>query len=85
MLLDEPTAHLDTDNALTVVKLLAELRDEGTTVVAATHDPRLADDPRGRPRHRHARRKDRRTAARRRVSARPCAAAPEAPRTSRAC
>ncbi len=46
LLLDEPTAHLDTDNALTVVKLLAELRDEGTTVVAATHDPRLADHPR---------------------------------------
>jgi putative ABC transport system ATP-binding protein len=46
LLMDEPTAHLDTDNALEVVKLLAELRDDGRTVVAATHDPRLADDPR---------------------------------------
>ncbi|HEY8429686.1 MAG TPA: ABC transporter ATP-binding protein [Sandaracinaceae bacterium] len=46
LLLDEPTAHLDTENALAVVSLLAELRDEGTTVVAATHDPRLADDGR---------------------------------------
>jgi putative ABC transport system ATP-binding protein len=46
VLMDEPTAHLDTDNALEVVELLAELRDDGRTVVAATHDPRLADDPR---------------------------------------
>lgn len=46
LLLDEPTAHLDTDNALAVVTLLAQLRDEGTTIVAATHDPRLADDAR---------------------------------------
>lgn len=46
ILMDKPTAHLDTDNALEVVKLLGELRDDGRTVVAATHDPRLADDPR---------------------------------------
>lgn len=46
LLLDEPTAHLDTENALIVVSLLAELAAEGTTVVAATHDPRLADDAR---------------------------------------
>lgn len=46
LLLDEPTAHLDTENARAVVELLAELRDEGTTIVAATHDPRLAEDPR---------------------------------------
>lgn len=46
LLLDEPTAHLDTDNAREIVDLLASLRDEGTTVVAATHDPRLHDDPR---------------------------------------
>lgn len=46
VLLDEPTAHLDTDNAATVVTLLAELAADGTTIVAATHDPRLADDPR---------------------------------------
>ena len=29
-----------------VVDLLCELRDEGTTIVAATHDARLARDPR---------------------------------------
>jgi putative ABC transport system ATP-binding protein len=46
LLLDEPTAHLDTDNALEVVRLLAELTGDGTTIVAATHDPRLADDER---------------------------------------
>lgn len=46
LLLDEPTAHLDSANALEVVRMLVELRDEGTTVVAATHDPRLADDAR---------------------------------------
>lgn len=42
VLLDEPTAHLDTANALNVVSLLASLVAEGTTVIAATHDPRLA-------------------------------------------
>ncbi len=46
LLLDEPTAHLDSANAGEVVDLCASLRDEGTTIVAATHDPRLADDPR---------------------------------------
>lgn len=46
LLLDEPTAHLDTENALGVVEVLSSLRDEGRTVVAATHDPRLADDAR---------------------------------------
>ncbi len=46
LLLDEPTAHLDSESARAVVDLLCELRDEGTTIVAATHDARLADDPR---------------------------------------
>lgn len=46
LLLDEPTAHLDGENAAAIVDALAELRDEGTTVVAATHDGRLAEDPR---------------------------------------
>ncbi|MFK7985655.1 MAG: ABC transporter ATP-binding protein [Sandaracinaceae bacterium] len=46
LLLDEPTAHLDTENALGVVEVLSSLRDDGRTVVAATHDPRLADDSR---------------------------------------
>lgn len=47
LLLDEPTAHLDGQHAREVVDLLVSLRDEGgRTVVAATHDPRLAQDPR---------------------------------------
>lgn len=46
LLLDEPTAHLDTANALEVVSLLCELSGEGKTIVCATHDPRLAEDPR---------------------------------------
>jgi len=46
VLLDEPTAHLDGENATAIVDALVELRDEGKTVVAATHDDRLAEDPR---------------------------------------
>lgn len=47
LLLDEPTAHLDGKNAREVVDLLVSLRDdEKSTIVAATHDPRLADDAR---------------------------------------
>ncbi len=47
LLLDEPTAHLDGKHAREVVDLLVSLRDDGgRTIVAATHDPRLAEDPR---------------------------------------
>ena len=46
LLLDEPTAHLDSESAAGVVALLAELRDEGRTIVLATHDARVYDDPR---------------------------------------
>lgn len=46
VLLDEPTAHLDSENAAAIVSALADLRDEGKTVVAATHDDRLSEDPR---------------------------------------
>jgi len=47
LLLDEPTAHLDGQHAREIVDLLVRLRDdERCTIVAATHDPRLADDPR---------------------------------------
>ncbi|MFO1319078.1 MAG: ABC transporter ATP-binding protein [Burkholderiales bacterium] len=41
---DEPTANLDSMNAAQVVDLLKALaRDEGTTCVIATHDPRVSD------------------------------------------
>jgi putative ABC transport system ATP-binding protein len=46
LLLDEPTAHLDATRARELVELLGYLRDEGKTIVCATHDGRLADDPR---------------------------------------
>ncbi len=46
LLLDEPTAHVDAENAARMLEHLVALRDRGTTVVASTHDPRLADDPR---------------------------------------
>lgn len=46
LLLDEPTAHVDAENAARVLDLLAAQRDAGRAVLASTHDPRLAEDPR---------------------------------------
>ena len=46
LLLDEPTAHLDADNIRVILDHLVSLTEDGRTVVVATHDPRLADDPR---------------------------------------
>jgi putative ABC transport system ATP-binding protein len=46
LLLDEPTAHLDTDNARALVDHLVALAGEGRTVLAATHDVRVYGDPR---------------------------------------
>ncbi len=46
LLLDEPTAALDTTNVRVLVDLLVGLRDEGRTLLATTHDQRLVDDPR---------------------------------------
>ena len=46
LLLDEPTAHVDAENAAGLLELLVRLAAEGKTVVATTHDPRLASDPR---------------------------------------
>lgn len=43
ILADEPTAELDTENALNVINLLTKLSvDYGKTVIVATHDPRMA-------------------------------------------
>ena len=39
---DEPTGNLDTKNGKEVMELLAELNDEGMTIVMATHSPRDA-------------------------------------------
>ena len=41
--LDEPTAGIDPGNARTVMAIVEELREEGTTVFLTTHDMTVAD------------------------------------------
>ncbi|MDN6247100.1 MAG: ATP-binding cassette domain-containing protein, partial [Corynebacterium casei] len=41
VLLDEPTAHLDPDNAAVMIQQLQEEARRGTTVLAVSHDPLL--------------------------------------------
>jgi putative ABC transport system ATP-binding protein len=43
LMLDEPTAFLDTNNVHRIMELLFALRDEGRTILVATHDARLLD------------------------------------------
>lgn len=38
MLLDEPTASLDTENRATVIEMIAEARDRGTAIIGIFHD-----------------------------------------------
>ncbi len=42
LLADEPTGNLDSKNGEAVMRLLAELHDEGATICMVTHDPRFA-------------------------------------------
>src|SRR5262249_36782695 len=42
VLADEPTSTLDDESAMAVIALLHQVHSGGTTVVAASHDPRLA-------------------------------------------
>jgi putative ABC transport system ATP-binding protein len=42
LLCDEPTGNLDSQNAATIMALLAELNEAGFTIVVITHDPGVA-------------------------------------------
>ena len=42
---DEPTAHLDSELSAELLEILAELNRSGTTILIATHDPRVMDHP----------------------------------------
>lgn len=43
LLADEPTGNLDTKMAHSVMDLLQQINDNGTTIVMVTHDPQLAN------------------------------------------
>jgi putative ABC transport system ATP-binding protein len=40
---DEVTGDLDGESGISIMRLLATLNEEGTTIVFVTHDPRMAD------------------------------------------
>ena len=42
LMADEPTGHLDTQMARSVMELLEEINARGTTILMVTHDPELA-------------------------------------------
>lgn len=42
LLADEPTGNLDSKNGEAVMRLLADLHNEGATICMVTHDPRFA-------------------------------------------
>ena len=45
VLADEPTAHLDTALSKELMKTLEAIKDEGRTIVIASHDPLVCDHP----------------------------------------
>lgn len=42
---DEPTAHLDTELSLEFMEILGRLKDEGKTLLLASHDPLVYESP----------------------------------------
>ncbi|NNE04711.1 MAG: ABC transporter ATP-binding protein [Xanthomonadales bacterium] len=42
LLADEPTGNLDSQMALSVMELIKQINDQGTTIIMVTHDPALA-------------------------------------------
>ncbi len=42
LLADEPTGNLDSEMAESVMQLLEEINDNGTTIIMVTHEPNLA-------------------------------------------
>ena len=42
LLADEPTGNLDSHMADSVMDLLSEINDNGTTIIMVTHEPNLA-------------------------------------------
>ena len=43
LLADEPTGNLDSNMAESVMDLLSEINDQGTTIIMVTHEPSLAE------------------------------------------
>jgi putative ABC transport system ATP-binding protein len=41
LLVDEPTGNLDSKTSLKVIQILQKLKDDGKTVIVATHDERI--------------------------------------------
>ena len=41
LLVDEPTGNLDTKTSLKIVEILRKLKEEGKTIIVATHDERI--------------------------------------------
>lgn len=42
---DEPTAHLDTDLVMTLLDIISTLKQDGKTILLASHDPLIFESP----------------------------------------
>ena len=43
LLADEPTGNLDSERSIEIMKFMAELNDQGITILMVTHEPEMAD------------------------------------------